>query len=63
MVETQEEQDFLSSLLAPTGAWIGAVDWLDEGKFTWVDGTKLTEDPGAFTNWREDQPNNFLQNQ
>ena len=63
VVETQEEQDFLSNVLAPAGAWLGAVDWLDEEKFSWVDRNKLTEDPGTFTYWREDQPNDFLPNQ
>merc|ERR1712013_969094 len=39
VISSQEEQEQVASLHPHTGAWIGAQDWLDEGKFSWVDGT------------------------
>merc|ERR1712025_1047349 len=62
-LDSQEEQSFLVSLLSPKGGWLGAVDWLDEGEFSWLDGTIITDNLDVYTNWREEQPNNFLQNQ
>ena len=57
-VESQEEQDALYALTGPTGAWIGLTDFLDEGQFSWVDGS-----PVSFSNFRGGQPNNANNNQ
>jgi len=68
VINNQEEQDLVASLHPHTGAWIGALDWLDEGKFSWVDGTWI--DPtrsktgmAGYSNWKSNQPNNGLINQ
>ena len=57
-VQSQQEQDALYALTGSTGAWIGLTDFLDEGQFSWVDGSPLT-----FTNFRAGQPNNANSNQ
>merc|ERR1711915_770113 len=50
--------NYLDALTGSTGAWIGFADFLDEGTFSWVDGTAA-----SFTNWRNNQPNNGNNNQ
>ena len=57
-VESQEEQEALYALTGSAGAWIGLTDFVDEGNFSWVDGTSVT-----FTNFRTGQPNNGNSNQ
>merc|ERR1711931_403588 len=57
-IESQAEQDAVYALTGDTGAWIGLADFLDEGVFSWVDGTAL-----GFTNWKNNQPNNGNNNQ
>merc|ERR1712179_418520 len=57
-IESQAEQDAVYALTGDTGAWIGLADFLDEGVFSWVDGTAV-----GFTNWRNNQPNNGNNNQ
>ena len=65
MITNQGEQDLVASLHPNTGAWIGAMDWLDEGKFSWVDGTWITtaRSGTGYANWKKNQPNNGLVNQ
>jgi hypothetical protein len=58
MIETPEENAFLSQLISDGGkvdSWIGATDEGSEGQWRWVDGRNLT-----WTNWfkRQKQPNN-----
>jgi len=57
-IDSQAEQDAVYALTGTTGAWIGLTDFLDEGTFSWVDGTAV-----SFTNWRNNQPNNGNNNQ
>jgi len=57
-IESQAEQDAVYALTGSTGAWIGFADFLDEGTFSWVDGTAA-----SFSNWRNNQPNNGNNNQ
>ena len=57
-VQSQVEQNALFSLTGSNGAWIGLSDFLDEGMFSWVDGSQV-----SFTNWRNGQPNNSNNNQ
>ena len=68
VINNQEEQDLVASLHPNTGAWIGAMDWLDEGKFSWVDGTWIDATRSGtglagYSNWKNNQPNNGLINQ
>jgi len=53
VVETAEENRFLSTLLNGQTAWIGATDEKIEGHFEWIDGQ-----PVIFSNWLPGQPNN-----
>jgi len=57
-IESQAEQDAVYALTGSTGAWIGLTDFLDEGTFSWVDGTAL-----SYENFRNNQPNNGGNNQ
>ena len=57
-VNSQQEQDELYALTGSAGAWIGLTDFLDEGNFSWVDGSSV-----SFTNFRAGQPNNNNNNQ
>ena len=38
-VESALEQDLLAKLHPDTDAWLGGQDWLDETRFSWLDGT------------------------
>ena len=40
-------------MMTSSGAWIGLSDILQEGTFSWRDGTELT-----YTNWKTSNPNN-----
>ena len=57
-VNSQVEQDAVFSLTGSSGAWIGLTDFLNEGKFSWVDETVV-----SFTNFGSAQPNNGNNNQ
>ena len=39
--------------------WIGLQDFLNEGTFSWADGSSL----GSYTNWANNQPDNSGQGQ
>ena len=43
----------VSGMLSSEGAWIGLQDILQEGTFSWRDGSELT-----YTNWKTNNPNN-----
>ena len=43
----------LQSMMSSNGAWIGLSDILQEGTFSWRDGSELT-----YTNWKTSNPNN-----
>ncbi|TSO98582.1 C-type lectin domain family 4 member M [Bagarius yarrelli] len=42
IVNSKEEQEFISKSFSSTDAWIGLNDLADEGNFIWVDGSPLT---------------------
>merc|ERR1719154_104556 len=68
VISNKEEQELVASLHPDTGAWIGGMDWLDEGKFAWVDGTWIDSTRSGrsgtgYSNWKDNQPNNGLINQ
>ena len=42
-----------------TPVWIGLQDFIQEGTFSWADGSAL----GAYTNWINNQPDNAGGNQ
>ena len=68
VINNFQEQNLTASLHPHTVAWIGAMDWLDEGKFSWVDGTwihhtRTGTGKSAYSNWKSNQPNNGLINQ
>ena len=43
----------LQSMMTSNGAWIGLSDILQEGTFSWRDGSEL-----SYTNWKTSNPNN-----
>ena len=56
VVKSEEENQFLTSLMKNQGvtvAWLGATDELVEGRWAWVDG-----EPLRYNNWNPGQPNN-----
>lgn len=57
-IESQADQDAVFALTGSTGGWIGLTDFLNEGTFSWVDGS-----PVSYTNWRSNAPNNGNNNQ
>ncbi|KAJ8355152.1 hypothetical protein AAFF_G00090560 [Aldrovandia affinis] len=54
IIESKDDQDFISKHKRDYFYWIGLSDSETEGTFLWVDGTPLQEDK-AF--WRRGQPN------
>lgn len=54
-VESEQENEFLVSLLLPEvdGAWLGGTDQDEEGVWTWITGESW-----SFTRWRPGQPDN-----
>ena len=40
-------------MMSSNGAWIGLSDILQEGTFSWRDGSEL-----SYTNWKTNNPNN-----
>ncbi|KAG7325900.1 hypothetical protein KOW79_010825 [Hemibagrus wyckioides] len=55
IINSQEEQEFLSQMFSGE-AWIGLSDSAEEGKWMWVDGTKMTT---GF--WWQGEPNDYEQ--
>ena len=53
-IGSQEENEFLASILAIQSAWIGLSDAANEGEYVWSCG-----EPFNYTNWYPGQPNNF----
>ncbi|KAG7325908.1 hypothetical protein KOW79_010833 [Hemibagrus wyckioides] len=53
IINNQKEQEYLSQMCIGE-AWIGLSDSAEEGKWTWVDGTKITT---GF--WWQGEPNNY----
>jgi len=60
-IKDQDVQDVLFNFAAKGGAWIGGQDFLDEGKFAWLQDATLVDD--SYTNWKTGQPNNIMENQ
>ncbi len=58
IIETEEENNYLASVLSLQSAWIGLSDYQIEGEFRWVNGQLPT-----YTNWYPGQPNNYGNNQ
>ncbi|XP_060772622.1 CD209 antigen-like protein E isoform X2 [Neoarius graeffei] len=54
IINSKEEQEFISTSYKSTEAWIGLNDTTTEGNFLWVDGTQLTT---QF--WWVGEPNNY----
>ncbi len=54
VINTQAENDLLSSFLVTQSAFIGLSDQDVEGNFTWVNG-----DPVTFSKWYPGQPNDY----
>ncbi|XP_026798874.3 CD209 antigen isoform X1 [Pangasianodon hypophthalmus] len=53
IINSKEEQDFITKQLGGSRAWIGLSDIATEGEWKWVDGTPLTT-----MYWRTGEPNN-----
>ena len=60
-IKDQDDQDALFNFAAKGGAWIGGQDFLDEGKFAWLEDGSIVSD--LYSNWKTGQPNNIQENQ
>ena len=57
-ITSESEQTTYYSMVGSEGAWTGLSDILDEGVYSWSDGSLLD-----YTNWNNGQPNNRDGNQ
>lgn len=53
IITTDDEQNFVTTLISNNRAWIGLSDIEEEGKWKWVDGTEVGG--GGF--WQPGEPN------
>ena len=45
-IQTQAEQDAVQGMAGTGHVWLGLTDWLEEGVFSWLDGSAV-----GFTHW------------
>ena len=57
-VTSETEQNWMFFMAGSEGVWTGLTDILDEGDYSWMDGSLLD-----YTNWNNGQPNNRDGNQ
>lgn len=60
-ITSQEEQDFLTSLVAAcTQYWIAASDAETEGEWKWIAGPEAGELISGYANWMPGEPNDYM---
>merc|ERR1712117_82874 len=52
-VRSQEENNYVFSLVSYSTTWVGGNDEAAEGVWRWAEDGSLVEDSGSFTNWGE----------